>query len=160
VSWFVVGFAAVLLSLFVIIEVRGESMCPTLMPGDVAVAERVTRILRRPKPADIIVFRRGSTLWVKRVAGTTDCGVFVVGDNAGASQDSRHFGLVPYSAVCARVLGVWRARRMAPPAPRDSGSAGARHAGRSPGASRKNQMCAAHSWRLGVKSGLGGSGAC
>ena len=50
--------------------------------------------------------RQGGRLLVKRVTSVAPDGVTIVGDNAAASTDSRHFGAVPARAVVGTV--VWR----------------------------------------------------
>lgn len=101
-----VGVAAGAVAAMVIsgrVEVAGASMEPALAPGD--------RLLLRPavlvRPGDIVALRdpRSSRMVIKRVAWRSGRMVFVKGDNAAASTDSRHFGAVELSAV----VGVaWR----------------------------------------------------
>lgn len=95
-------------------------MAPTLVAGDRIL---VTRFLTdTPARGDIIVFRHpvGNELTVKRIAGVAGDLVeaqlvpsghlFVVGDNRGASWDSRHWGPVPDSLVVGRARVVlWHA---------------------------------------------------
>jgi hypothetical protein len=59
---------------------------------------RVGQVIALQDPRD-----RGRTI-VKRVATVSAEGVYVLGDNAGASTDSRHFGVVPLSLVVGPVL--------------------------------------------------------
>ena len=92
------------------VEVVGDSMLPTLLPGDrlVVVARRLRRgdLVAVPDPRD------RSRLLVKRAVEVTAAGTVVVrGDNPGASTDSRDFGPVPASSVAG--VGVYR---YAPPA--------------------------------------------
>ena len=85
------------------VEVDGDSMRPTLVPGDrlVVLAGRRARVgdlvtLPDPRAPDREVVKR-----VARVAGGT---VEVTGDNPGASTDSRTFGPVPASSIGGRVV--------------------------------------------------------
>jgi nickel-type superoxide dismutase maturation protease len=90
---------------FCYLAVSGPSMEPTLHPGDWIVARRDGRAAR----GDVVVLkhpRRPGLLIVKRVAEIREGGFWVLGDAAGASTDSRDFGVVP--AVVGRV--VWRIR--------------------------------------------------
>ncbi len=88
--------------------VRGDSMRPTLRPGD-----RLLVAYGAPVRAGHVVMARfvDGTLAVKRVdhAASTAAGVagwFLVSDNPEQGVDSRHRGPVPADAV----LGVVRAR--------------------------------------------------
>jgi nickel-type superoxide dismutase maturation protease len=88
------------------VEVAGRSMAPALRPGDRLVVAR----RRAVRPGDVVAATdpRGSGQpIVKRVAGVAaDGSVWLLGDNADASTDSRVFGAVPPDLVWGRV--VWR----------------------------------------------------
>jgi len=91
--------------------VRGDSMRPTLAPGD--------RLLLRhavaPVAGRVVVARfADGTVAVKRVAERRDGGWWLLSDNPGDGVDSRHRGVVPDDAVVAVVLArVWpRPRRL------------------------------------------------
>jgi signal peptidase I len=105
--------------------VEGESMLPTLRPGQrIAVGP----LRRPPARGELVVLRRpGSSLeMVKRVAGLPgervrlDGGLaitlgpdeyFVLGDNPAGSTDGRAFGPVPAAALVARVhFAYWPPR--------------------------------------------------
>lgn len=96
------------------IEIAGDSMRPTLEPGEWCVATRTVRI----RVGDVVVVRRPDRDIVKRITrgpGDEGCGFgewFVEGDNPAASTDSRHFGPVRRDAVIGRVRYVyWPADR-------------------------------------------------
>ena len=117
---------------WVVAVVRGHSMMPTFVDGQRVLARRVAG--RRIRPGDVVVFRMRSPFTppsadnpgyrIKRVvavagdpppawlpgldpSATVPVGHFVVtGDNPN-SEDSRHFGPVPESAV----LGLLRRGR-------------------------------------------------
>ena len=88
-------------------EVRGESMAATLLPGDRVLVLRGVHALTAPRPGEIVLARvtalPGREI-VKRVQRVTPGGVVLLGDNAAASTDSRHFGAVPRTALTGRVL--------------------------------------------------------
>jgi nickel-type superoxide dismutase maturation protease len=76
-------------------------MLPTLEPGDHVLVRRTRSVVR----GDLVVFsdpESDQRLVAKRVAAVHPDGLEVVGDNRGASRDSRDFGIVAHS----RVLGV------------------------------------------------------
>ncbi|KAJ4726545.1 mitochondrial inner membrane protease subunit 1 [Melia azedarach] len=113
--------------------VYGPSMLPTLnLTGDVVLSEHVSHRLGRVGPGDIVLVRSplDPTKFVtKRVGGvegdrvtflepriSDTCRTFVVpkghvwiqGDNIYASNDSRHFGPVPYGLIQGKAFfRVW-----------------------------------------------------
>jgi nickel-type superoxide dismutase maturation protease len=88
------------------VEVDGESMVPTLLPGDRLVVVRGLR----PRAGDLVTVadpRAPQRVVVKRVAavaGGSLSTVVVRGDNPAASTDSRTFGPVPARSVRGRVV--------------------------------------------------------
>lgn len=91
------------------VEVWGDSMVPTLHAGDRAVALRPWKV----RPGDLVVLddpRQPSRTLVKRAQwlgwqSALRQVVWVEGDNAIASTDSRDFGLVPRRQL--RGVLVW-----------------------------------------------------
>lgn len=87
------------------VEVVGDSMLPTLMPGD-----RLLVVARRTRRGDLVAVpdpRERSRLLIKRAVEVSAAGSVVVrGDNPGASTDSRDFGPVPASSVAG--VAVYR----------------------------------------------------
>lgn len=72
------------------VEVRGLSMVPTLAPGDWLLVRRKVA----PRPGAVVVVRQAGRLAVKRVVRVDGQGVWVEGDNAAVSDDSRTYGPV------------------------------------------------------------------
>jgi len=90
------------------VVVGGDSMRPTLHPGDRLLVLRY----RRPRPGDVVALRdprHPTRLLVKRVVRVLGHTLAVEGDNARESTDSRVFGPVPRW----QVLGI-AVRRYAP----------------------------------------------
>jgi nickel-type superoxide dismutase maturation protease len=83
-------------------------MAPTLLPGDrVLVWRGLGRRSPAVHPGDLVAVvdpRDPGRMMVKRVARVAGPDIFVEGDNATASTDSRHFGPVRPSAVAGRVV--------------------------------------------------------
>lgn len=81
-------------SLIWLARVEGESMLPTLAPGDVLLVARPWGPIR---PGAVVVADVGGHLIVKRVAQTDGkrCRLGV----------ERPYGWVPHAAICGRVLG-------------------------------------------------------
>lgn len=87
------------------VTASGLSMVPTLLPGDQLLIRRGGPV----REGDLVVVRRPdrpSLLVVKRVQRITGGRWWLVGDNAGASDDSRVFGAVSAADLVGRV--VWR----------------------------------------------------
>ena len=86
----------------------GESMVPTLAPGDrVLVVAGFGPFRPRPRADDLVALvdpRDPKRTMIKRIAGFEGGGVVVRGDNQGQSTDSRHFGPVSRRALRGRVV--------------------------------------------------------
>jgi nickel-type superoxide dismutase maturation protease len=87
------------------VEVVGDSMLPTLRPGDWLLAWRS----RSARPGHIVIVARPDRpdlLVIKRVVRRDAGGWWVQGDNPAGSDDSRLFGHVP--EIKGRVLLRYR----------------------------------------------------
>ena len=96
-----------------VVEVRGRSMAPTLLPGDRLLVGRLP-----PRIGDVALARDPRAPrreLIKRVAAADERGVVLRGDNPAFSTDARAFGALPPSAVRWRVVGrYWPATRIGP----------------------------------------------
>ena len=90
------------------LQVAGESMVPTLLPGDRVLVWRGLGPLRPPlRVGDLVAVvdpRHPERVMVKRVARVAGTEVSVQGDNEAASTDSRNFGPVSAAAIRGRVI--------------------------------------------------------
>ena len=82
-------------------RVQGHSMVPVLPPGTLVYA---WRWYLRLKPQKVIIFNRDNRETVKRIDRIETDGLFVVGDHAEASTDSRHYGVIPVALVTGVVF--------------------------------------------------------
>ncbi len=91
--------------------VEGPSMEPTYRAGDRVLVNRLAYLFRAPAPGDVVVLRdpeRAGHYLLKRVATAPDgrdqgpSGLWVLGDNAADSRDSRGFGAVARGALVGR----------------------------------------------------------
>ncbi|MGH9166075.1 MAG: S26 family signal peptidase [Acidimicrobiales bacterium] len=92
------------------VEVGGDSMRPTLHPGERLLVMRGLR----PRLGDVVVVddrRVAGRRMVKRVAALGPGGITVLGDNPAASTDSRDLGPLP--AVAGRVVYRYHPRHRA-----------------------------------------------
>jgi nickel-type superoxide dismutase maturation protease len=82
-------------------RVHGHSMVPALPPDTLVVAWCWKLRIR---PGSIVIFVREGRETIKRVERVGPEGVFVVGDHAEASTDSRHFGPISVQTVVGLVI--------------------------------------------------------
>jgi nickel-type superoxide dismutase maturation protease len=90
--------------------VDGPSMEPAYRPGDRLLVNRLAYVRRAPRIGDVIVLRDPldrRRLLLKRVAREPDAvgRIYVLGDNADESRDSRHFDAVERSLIVGK---AWR----------------------------------------------------
>ena len=86
--------------MLIIRRVEGLSMLPTFSHGKIVVGWR----FRRPRVGDVVIAKHHRTELIKRVSEMQDGKVFLLGDNAEASTDSRQFGWLPSHAIVAVVV--------------------------------------------------------
>ena len=106
--------ALVLLRRVDVVEVRGRSMAPALLPGDRLLVARLPpragHVVLAFDPRDPHEPRREL---VKRVSSLGPAGAMLRGDNRSESTDGRTFGVLPPTAVGWRVIGrYWPADRI------------------------------------------------
>lgn len=84
------------------VAVTGDSMAPTLLPGEWWVARRT----RRARVGDVVVVDHPEEdlLAVKRLVRRSGEECWIEGDNPDGSRDSRHFGPVASSRIVGRLL--------------------------------------------------------
>ncbi len=102
------------------VVVTGDSMLPTLQPGDRLLAIVPIGV----RPGDLVVVpdpRAPERLLVKRLASITNMTWELRGDNQEFSTDSRAFGTVPKRSILGRVIYRYapasRAGRLLRPVP-------------------------------------------
>jgi nickel-type superoxide dismutase maturation protease len=85
-----------------VVEVRGKSMVPMLLPGD-----RLLVVRARPRVGDVVLAldpRRPDRELIKRVASLDATGLDLHGDNSSASTDVR---VAPGAANWRAVVRYW-----------------------------------------------------
>ena len=92
-------------------RVVGDSMLPTLCPGDTVFYRPTKNPSSIPLEGLIIVAKdpiRPKNLIIKRVHRSSHLGLEVRGDNELNSTDSRHFGVINYSHIIGLVDTIIR----------------------------------------------------
>jgi nickel-type superoxide dismutase maturation protease len=103
-----------------VVEVRGGSMAPSLLPGDRLLVESRSYLGRPPRPGEVVLAadpRKPGRELIKRVASidAAAAAAELRGDAPEASTDSREFGAIPLSAVRWRaVFRYWPPQRAGP----------------------------------------------
>jgi signal peptidase I len=83
-------------------RVAGHSMQPAYQPGDTLLG---WRWFRRLRPGQVVVAEPDGRPLIKRIARIEPDGrLWLLGDNAGDSADSRHFGPVSRHQLRARII--------------------------------------------------------
>ena len=82
-------------------RVVGDSMLPTLEPGQIVIGVKPRQI----RAGQIVIINHGGHQKIKRLTELSPAQIKVLGDNPKSSTDSRNFGWLPRSSVVARV--VW-----------------------------------------------------
>jgi nickel-type superoxide dismutase maturation protease len=87
-----------------VVEVRGGSMAPALLPGDRLLVESRSYLSRAPRLGEIVLAadpRQGDRELIKRVAAVDEdaAAADLRGDASNESTDSREFGAVPLSDI-------------------------------------------------------------
>ena len=86
------------------VRVVGPSMEPFMRNGEWWLVRRTKR-LRPGDPVVLVHPKRPDALIAKRLDHREADGWWVLGDNLQASEDSRHFGVVPESSIVGRAIG-------------------------------------------------------
>lgn len=85
-------------------KVEGESMTPTFQPGDLILISYIPYLFQRPKTKDIVVIKYQNKLILKRITKIKSGKYYIEGDNKNKSTDSRAFGWISKSDICATVI--------------------------------------------------------
>lgn len=84
--------------------INGNSMLPTLKPGQDVLCFNWAYLFAKPKVGDIVVIKIQGRYMVKRIHYLNDRVINVVGDNIYESNDSRDFGPISYKDIVGRAV--------------------------------------------------------
>ncbi len=92
------------------LSVRGPSMLPGLRAGDEVLLNPTAYLRKAPRVGEIVLVshpRSGEPI-LKRIARIELGGLFLTGDNAAQSTDSRSWGLFTPETVQGRVTSIYK----------------------------------------------------
>ncbi len=89
-----------MISVIIVRRVSGDSMLPTLKPGQLVFGFRS----QAAETGNVVVFRHNGLEKIKRVAKVDDDKVYLLGDNPDHSTDSRQFGWISKKEIMAKVI--------------------------------------------------------
>jgi len=75
-------------------------MLPTLTHGQIVVGRQT----RKLQAGDVVIVVHDGLEKIKRIERQQGDVVYLLGDNPGASTDSRQFGWLPANAIVAKVI--------------------------------------------------------
>lgn len=121
----VIAFIALLIYLFPIVLVVGDSMFPTFKNGQVLLTTRILypyfkytslgEVVDKSAIGKVFIYKNPAdgAIVIKRLKEIFyESGLFFQGDNSDNSYDSRHYGLVNSECVIARVIWHKKKERM------------------------------------------------
>src|SRR5258708_23643202 len=86
---------------FLIRQVEGGSMLPSLKAGQLVIGRQTCEVC----PGDVVIVSHNGLEKIKRIKKQQGDLIYLLGDNAMASTDSRSFGWVQAKTIIAKV--VW-----------------------------------------------------
>ena len=84
--------------------IHGNSMLPSLKPGQDVVVFNWAYIFSEPKIRDIVVINHQGRQIIKRISRINNHALWVRGDNEKESTDSSNFGAVEKSNIIGKVI--------------------------------------------------------
>lgn len=88
-------------------KIEDRSMEPNYKSGDYVLVNKLAYVFRNPSKGDIVVVKHPKEkerFLIKRISLVTNSDeYFVIGDNKGFSQDSRHFGPIKKDLIIGKV---------------------------------------------------------
>lgn len=79
-------------------------MAPSLLNNQTVLASSVPFIFSKPKVGDVVVFKVGDRIYIKRVKEIENQKFFLIGDNKEDSLDSKKIGWVDKKDIIGKVV--------------------------------------------------------
>jgi len=88
-------------------RVHGHSMEPIIGNDKLILVSKIPYLFSRPKVKDVIAFKNGKEVLVKRIIKISAGNYKVEGDNLKDSLDSRSFGSVSKTDILGKVIYIF-----------------------------------------------------
>ncbi len=85
-------------------KIQGHSMENTLLDGASVLVSKIPYLFSKPKINDIVAFREGGKVLIKRIFKIDKGSYFMRGDNKKDSLDSIEFGWVAEKEIVGKVI--------------------------------------------------------
>jgi nickel-type superoxide dismutase maturation protease len=85
-------------------KIVGHSMEPTIKNGETVLVSNLFYAFKTPKIGDIVAFRDGDEVLIKRITSISKEKYFLAGDNQRDSLDSRKSGLISKQKILGKVI--------------------------------------------------------
>lgn len=85
-------------------KVKGHSMEPFLLDNQIVLTSPIPFIFSKPKVGDVVVFKVGDGIYIKRVKEIRNQKFFLIGDNKEDSLDSRKIGWIERKDIIGKVI--------------------------------------------------------
>lgn len=89
-----------------LLKIDGHSMEPAIKNGSVVVASSIPFMFRSPKKNDIVAFKFGNKIFIKRISSVSKDMYYLEGDNKEDSLDSRRMGWINRKSITGEVLCI------------------------------------------------------
>jgi len=86
------------------LKVIGHSMGPVIKNEEIVLVSNLIYWFKKPQIGDIVAFRDGGKILIKRVKNISKGKYFLEGDNKQDSLDSREFGLISKQEILGKVI--------------------------------------------------------
>lgn len=87
-------------------RVVGHSMSPGIAESKEVLVSSIPYLLFEPKVGDIVAFKKGKNIFIKRIKKVKEDKYYLIGDNEKDSLDSRKFGSVYRKNIIGKVIRV------------------------------------------------------
>lgn len=79
-------------------------MEPTIKSGQTIFASGLFYLFQKPRIGDIVAFRQGDKVFIKRIKKVLNDKYFLTGDNKQDSLDSRKLGFISRKQILGKVI--------------------------------------------------------